>query len=139
MRHYHDIVSDMKLMLSIMSKTKHLSEMAVYLLDMLSTRIEYRSADPYNTYTMYNPVDIHWDVLNDIMTLYYSRYYRIFRLNGLPYMARTECIQLHPAMIHMNMNCTVCFHPHPPHQTSVATVMTNALKKINIAWEIKCQ
>src|SRR5258705_5767443 len=41
------------------------------LLDTLSTCIEYHSANPYNTYTMYNSVDIHWDVLYDIMLSYY--------------------------------------------------------------------
>ena len=40
---------------------------------MLLTSIKYHSTDPYNTYTMYNPVDIRWDVLNDIMSFYYLR------------------------------------------------------------------
>ena len=31
---------------------------------------------------MYNPADIHWDVLNDIMSLYYLYIYRIFGLKG---------------------------------------------------------
>jgi len=51
--------------------------------DTLPTRIEYHSADLYYTYTMYNPADVRWDVLNDIMSSYYLRYYRIFGLNGL--------------------------------------------------------
>ena len=32
---------------------------------------------------MYNPADICWDVLNDIMSLYYLHIYRIFGLKGL--------------------------------------------------------
>ena len=32
---------------------------------------------------MYNPADVRWDVLNDIMSLYYLCYYQIFGLNGL--------------------------------------------------------
>ena len=32
---------------------------------------------------MYNPADIRWDVLNDIMSLYYLHIYRIFGLKGL--------------------------------------------------------
>ncbi len=51
--------------------------------DTLPTHIEYHSADLYYTYTMYNPADVRWDVLNDIMSSYYLRYYRIFGLNGL--------------------------------------------------------
>ena len=51
--------------------------------DTLPTHIEYHSTDLYYTYTMYNPADIHWDVLNDIMSSYYLHYYRIFGLNGL--------------------------------------------------------
>jgi hypothetical protein len=35
--------------------------------DMLPTRIEYHSADLYYTYTMYNPANVRWDVLNNIM------------------------------------------------------------------------
>ena len=57
--------------------------MASYSLDTLPTCIEYHSANLYYTYTMYNPVDIHWDVLNDIMSLYYLQIYRIFGLKGL--------------------------------------------------------
>jgi hypothetical protein len=34
-------------------------------------------------YTLYNPADIRWDVLNDIMSLYFLCFYRIFRLNGV--------------------------------------------------------
>src|SRR5882762_5403937 len=51
--------------------------------DTLPTCIEYHSTDLYYTYTMYNPADVRWDVLNDIMSSYYLRYYRIFGLNGL--------------------------------------------------------
>ena len=36
--------------------------MASYSSDTLPTRIEYHSADPYYTYTMYHPEDICWDV-----------------------------------------------------------------------------
>jgi len=32
---------------------------------------------------MYNPVYICWDVLNDVMSLYYLHNYQIFGLNGL--------------------------------------------------------
>jgi hypothetical protein len=57
--------------------------LAHYSSDTFSTRIEYLSTDPYNTYTIYNPADVRSDVLNDIMSSYYLRYYRIFGLNGL--------------------------------------------------------
>jgi len=57
--------------------------MAQKLSDTLPTHIEYHSADLYYTYTMYNPADVRWDVLNDIMSLYYLHYYQIFGLNGL--------------------------------------------------------
>jgi hypothetical protein len=57
--------------------------MVLYSLDMLSTHIEYHSADTYDTYTMYNLADVHWDILNDIMSSYYLDIYRIFGLNGL--------------------------------------------------------
>jgi hypothetical protein len=55
----------------------------LYPSDTLYTRIEYPSADQYNTYTIYIPVDVRWDVLNDIMSSYYLHNYRIFGLNGL--------------------------------------------------------
>ena len=45
--------------------------------------IEYYSADPYNTYTMYNPADVRWDVLNDIMSSYNPRIQRVFGLHAL--------------------------------------------------------
>ena len=35
---------------------------------------------------MYNPAEIRWDVLNDIMSLYYLHIYRIFGLNGVVHM-----------------------------------------------------
>ena len=57
--------------------------MASYSSDTLPTCIEYHSADLYDTYTMYNPADICWDVLSDIMSLYYLHIYRIFGLNGV--------------------------------------------------------
>ena len=57
--------------------------MASYSSDTLPTCIEYHSADLYYTYTMYNPADIRWDVLNDIMSLYYLHIYHIFGLKGL--------------------------------------------------------
>jgi len=53
--------------------------------DMLPTRIEYHSTDLYYTYTMYNLADVRWDILNDIMSLYYLCYYWIFGLNSLRY------------------------------------------------------
>src|ERR1700683_226609 len=51
--------------------------------DTLGMSIEYRSANLYNTYIMYNPADIRWHVLIDIMSQYYPCYYRIFGLNGV--------------------------------------------------------
>jgi hypothetical protein len=57
--------------------------MASYSLETLPTRIEYHSADPYDTYTTYNLADVCWDVLNDIMSSYYLHIYQIFGLNGL--------------------------------------------------------
>ena len=57
--------------------------MASYSSDTLPTRIEYHSADLYNTDTMYNPADVRWDVLSDIMSSYYLHIYRIFGLNGV--------------------------------------------------------
>ena len=57
--------------------------MASYSSDTLPTCIEYHSADLYDTYTMYNPADIRWDVLSDIMSVYYLHIYRIFGLKGL--------------------------------------------------------
>src|ERR1700676_5461768 len=56
--------------------------MALYSSDMLSTHIEYDSADLYDTYTIYNLVDIHWDILNGIMSLYHLHNYWIFGLNA---------------------------------------------------------
>jgi hypothetical protein len=50
---------------------------------MLPTCIKYHSTDLYDTYTMYNPADVHWDILNDIMSSYYLHIYQIFGLNGL--------------------------------------------------------
>ena len=52
--------------------------------DTLPTTIRYCSADGYNTHTIYNPPDVRWDVLNNIMSPYYLCYYRIYGLNGLP-------------------------------------------------------
>ena len=57
--------------------------MASYSSDTLPTCIEYHSADLYDTYTMYNPADICWDVLSDIMSAYYLHIYQIFGLKGL--------------------------------------------------------
>src|SRR5258705_13426269 len=51
--------------------------------DTLPTHIEYHSADLYYTYTMYNPADVRWDVLNDIMSSYYLHIQRIFGLNDV--------------------------------------------------------
>jgi len=50
---------------------------------MLPTCIEYHSADPYDTYTLYNLKDVCWDILNDIMSPYYLHNNQIFGLNGL--------------------------------------------------------
>jgi len=57
--------------------------LAHYSSDTFSTRIEYLSADPYSTYTIYNPADVRSDVLNDIMSSYYLHIYRILGLNGV--------------------------------------------------------
>src|SRR5882762_4470889 len=57
--------------------------MVHYSSDTSYTRIEYPSADPYSTYTMYNPADVHWDVLNDIMSSYNLHNYQILGLNGV--------------------------------------------------------
>src|ERR1700679_4366243 len=59
--------------------------------DMLGTSIRYCSADLYNTYTMYHPPDVRWHVLNDTMSQYYLRYYRIFGLNGVLVMQIRDC------------------------------------------------
>ena len=50
---------------------------------MLSTGTQYWSAYGYNTYTLYNPVDVHWDVLSHIMSLYYLHIYQVLGLNGV--------------------------------------------------------
>jgi hypothetical protein len=50
---------------------------------MLHTYIKYHSADPCNTYIMYNPADVRWYVLSDIMSHYYLRYCQVFGLNGV--------------------------------------------------------
>lgn len=57
--------------------------MVHYSSDTSYTRIEYPSADPYSTYTMYNPADVRWDVLNDIMSSYNLHNYQILGLNGV--------------------------------------------------------
>jgi len=57
--------------------------LAHYSSDTFSTHIEYPSADPYSTYTVYSPADVCSDVLNDIMSSYYLHNYWIFGLNGL--------------------------------------------------------
>ena len=54
--------------------------MASYSSDTLPTCIEYHSTNRYYTY---NQADIGWDILNNIMSLYYLHIYRIFRLNGV--------------------------------------------------------
>ena len=57
--------------------------MTLYPSDTLYTRIEYPSADLYNTYTIYNLVDVCCDVLNDMMSSYYIHNYQILGLNGV--------------------------------------------------------
>src|ERR1700692_4035203 len=62
--------------------------------DTLGTSIRYCSADLYNTYTMYHPLDIRWHVLNDTMSQYYLNYYRILGLDGVfwqPIQHRRQC------------------------------------------------
>ena len=66
--------------------------MVHYSSDTSYTRIEYPSADPYSTYTMYNPADVRWDVLNDIMSSYNLHNYQILGLNGVPHYH--ECLRL---------------------------------------------
>ena len=51
--------------------------------DTLPTSIRYCWADLYSTYTMYNPPDVRWDVLNNRMSSYYVCYYHISGLNGV--------------------------------------------------------
>src|ERR1700683_1517631 len=62
--------------------------------DMLGTSIGYCSANLYHTYTMYHPPDVCWHVLNDTMSQYYLRHYRIFGLNAL-FLTQT-CILIGP-------------------------------------------
>jgi hypothetical protein len=57
--------------------------MTLYPSDTSYTRIEYHSADLYNTYTIYNAADVRSDVLNDIMSSYYLHNHRIFGLNRI--------------------------------------------------------
>ena len=57
--------------------------MTLYPLDTSYTRIEYPSADLYNTYTIYNMADVRSDVLNNIMSSYYLHNYQILGLNGV--------------------------------------------------------
>ena len=45
--------------------------------------IKYYLADLHNTYTMYNPPDVRWHVLNNTMSQYHLHYYQIFGLNGV--------------------------------------------------------
>ena len=45
---------------------------------------EYISADPIQSFTMYNPPDVRWDVLIGTMSQYYLRLHRILGLNGVP-------------------------------------------------------
>jgi hypothetical protein len=65
----------------------------VILIDMFVMSIKYFPADPYNTYTMYNPADICWHVLNNIMSEYYLCYYHIFWLNALCLKQKTQVWQ----------------------------------------------
>ena len=37
----------------------------------------------YSTYTLYNPADVRWDILSDIMSSYYLHIYHILGLNGV--------------------------------------------------------
>ena len=50
---------------------------------MCLTFIEYCPVDLFTSYIMYNPPDVRWDVLNDIMSSYYLRIQRILGLNAL--------------------------------------------------------
>jgi len=64
--------------------------MVHYSSDTSYTHIGYPSADPYSTYTMYNPADVRWDVLNDIMSSYNLHNYQILGLNGVTYLTKEE-------------------------------------------------
>ena len=82
--------------------------------DTLPTCIEYHSTDLYYTYTMYNLADVRWDILNNIMSSYYLRYYRIFGLNGLydtysPFeyaQPHTDPIFVHPTSVATQLRLT---------------------------------
>jgi len=47
------------------------------------TCIKYSLADIYDTYTMYNPPDIRWPILNTTMSQHYVHCYQIHGLNGV--------------------------------------------------------
>ena len=50
--------------------------------------------DLYNTYTIYNPPDVHWHILNNTMSQYYLCFYHIFGLNGVwNHQLPLSCIQ----------------------------------------------
>jgi hypothetical protein len=87
---------------------------------MLPTRIEYQSADPYYTYTMYHLADVRWDVLNDIMSSYYLHNHRIFGLNALlPYTSLTSATLAHHTLPH-----PLNFAKPPKHQAENQGLVT---------------
>ena len=88
--------------------------MAPYSSDMLSTHIEYHSANLYHTYTMYNLADICWDVLNNIISLYYLRIQPILGLNCVVtlYMLLSTVLLVHFSAYHY---LTALFSGHLQH------------------------
>ena len=51
--------------------------------DTVDMCMKYLSTDWYMLDTLCKPVDIHWDVPNDIMSQYNSHYYCTFGLKGI--------------------------------------------------------
>jgi hypothetical protein len=91
---------------------------------MLPTHIEYHSVDLYDTYTIYNPADIHWDVLNDMMSSYYLHIQCIFGLNGMinlqylhPY--TTYNLQVHSGLDQFEPVLKIAGHSGPLTRPSV--------------------
>jgi hypothetical protein len=81
---------------------------------MLSTCIEYHSTNPYDTYTMYNPADVHWDVLNDIMSSYYLHNHWIFGLNGLDVAIPCQLLHVREVDIHTSASFENLANSWPP-------------------------
>jgi hypothetical protein len=67
--------------------------MTYYSLDKSYTCIKYLSTNAYYTVIMYNLPDVHWDILNNIMSQYYLHYYHILRLNSVKYLNCIDMLQ----------------------------------------------